>query len=280
MLSGVAMLDALRLEIGRRLDEARYRKRHAHQADFALDMAALREKILSAVVERDGHVFLCVRDLLPIELYQAALTHWPVYRELPQKSKGRARLTLGQIGSADLPEDVRAFWSGFMGVMNGVIKPLLAEAFMPYIDRKLAWADESVKAWARENIRFFDHLYEGLNEDWNFAIPPHVDQKYILASALYYLPRDDSQIDLGTRLYKPKSANTRTIDIEYLAPGLVEECVALPFAPNTLVAFLQSPTAFHGLPERYFNRVRRSYQFNLVMTPDVVQSIYGDDTPY
>ncbi|MFN4283820.1 MAG: hypothetical protein ACK4NA_14375 [Alphaproteobacteria bacterium] len=274
------MLDGFRLKIARRLDEARYRRRQGRRVSFSLDEAELRAKILAAVAERDGHVYLCVRNLLPAELYEAAMAYWPVYRELPQKTRGRARLTLGQIGCADLPQDVRAFWSGFMGVMNGVIKPLLVEAFMPHIDRKLSWADESVKIWARNNVRFFDHFYEGLNEDWNFAIPPHVDQKYILASALYYLPCDESQIDLGTRLYKPKSPHTRTIDIEYLDPELVEECAALPFAPNTLVAFLQSPTAFHGLPQRHFSRVRRSYQFNLVMTPDVVATIYGDDTPY
>lgn len=274
------MLDSLRLGIGRKLDGVRYRNRHRHISGFALDEGALRKKILSAVTERNGHVFLCARDLLPASLYEAALAHWPIYDELPQKTPGRARLTLGQLGRAELPPDVRAFWGGFMGLINGAIKPLLAEAFLPYLDRKLDWADDNVKQWARANIRFFDHLYEGLNEDWNFAIPPHVDQKYILASALYYMPPDNDQLDMGTRLYRPKSRETRTVDIDYIDPSLVEECEALPFAPNTLVAFLQSPVAFHGLPRRSFSRVRRSYQFNLVMTPDVVTRIYGDDSLY
>lgn len=244
---------------------------------WAFDREAARLRLRSSLVDEGGLVYLCIHDFLPENLYRACMKYWPDSRDFVFKTPNRARITMGEIDSVVLSVAQREFWRRFGNeIVNRTIKPLLVETFLPYIDRKFDWAPEEKRNWIRENLRFVDHHVDGLNLDRSYKIEPHVDQQYIFVTSLLYMPADDKEVAQGTWLYKAKNAGLRTRDIEYLDPDAVVPYRRFPFRPNTLVSFLQTPTAFHGKPLTPGGE-RRSYQFNVVMDHALSKAIYGSD---
>lgn len=242
---------------------------------WAFDRESARRRLEAALIDEGGLVYLCVRDFLPEKLYRACMEYWPDSSDFVFKTPSRARITMGEIDSVILPAAQREFWRRFGNdIVNGTIKPLLTEVFLPFLDRKFDWVPEERRNWIRENLRFIDHHVDGLNLDRNYKIEPHVDQQYIFVTSLLYMPADDAEVAQGTWLYKAKDASLRTRDIEYLDPDSVAPYRKFPFYPNTLVCLLQTPTAFHGKP-LVAGGERRSYQFNVVMDHALSETIYG-----
>lgn len=81
----------------------------------------------------------------------------------------------------------------------------------------------------------------------SYSLGPHTDSPRKLVSVLFYLPPDDSQSELGTSAYIPK-------DRSFTCPGgphhkfdKFDLVATVPYKPNCMVAFPQSPVSFHGV---------------------------------
>ncbi|MEO6027314.1 MAG: 2OG-Fe(II) oxygenase [Candidatus Binatia bacterium] len=87
---------------------------------------------------------------------------------------------------------------------------------------------------------------------------PHVDKYDKIFSALFYMrPLDDPTVGGDLALYRwrraPRFVKHRTL------PGDVEHAKTIAYAPNTYVAFVNSPASVHGVSPRDVTRVPRRY---------------------
>jgi len=96
-----------------------------------------------------------------------------------------------------------------------------------------------------------------LRDRATYSLGPHTDSPRKMVSVLFYLPPDDSQADLGTAIYVPK-------DRAFACPGgphysfeKFDFAAAMPFKPNCMVAFPQTPRSFHGVQPIMRNDAQR-----------------------
>ena len=81
----------------------------------------------------------------------------------------------------------------------------------------------------------------------------HTDTTKKFLSFLFYLPKDENLIDLGTALYKLKKeiANIDEKGNIHLPPDSTDEYFVLvkkiPFLPNSLFVFPRTNYSFHGV---------------------------------
>jgi hypothetical protein len=81
----------------------------------------------------------------------------------------------------------------------------------------------------------------------NYTISPHTDTPKKLVSLLFYLPPDESMLDLGTSIYAPKVPDFRcdgTLNYKF---EKFNKVATMEFRPNSLFGFLKTDRAFHGV---------------------------------
>ena len=89
---------------------------------------------------------------------------------------------------------------------------------------------------------------------------PHLDQPYTLFAALLYFrdPADGSEGG-DLELYRRRGANGRFDARYHVAPEAVEAFRTVRYAPNTLVMWLNTPDALHGVTPRAVTETPRRY---------------------
>ncbi|RJF76744.1 hypothetical protein D3877_28010 [Azospirillum cavernae] len=100
-------------------------------------------------------------------------------------------------------------------------------------------------------------------------LAPHIDNLRGALTILYYMPPDSDHMHLGTLFYKQVGPGRPLLPKDMPVPFYAQyassssitcvEAKRVPFAPNTLIAFVNSIDAWHGqhLDEMYD---RRGYQ--------------------
>ena len=83
----------------------------------------------------------------------------------------------------------------------------------------------------------------------NYAIAPHTDVPHKLVSLLFYLPPDESMLDLGTSIYLPKDLSFRCEGKTHHKFELFNKVATMDFKPNSLFGFFKTDRAFHGVDQ-------------------------------
>jgi hypothetical protein len=65
-------------------------------------------------------------------------------------------------------------------------------------------------------------------------------------TGLFYVPRDDSQKELGTSVFVPKQRDFTDKSGEQFPFELFEEYARMPFLPNSFFLFMRTNNSFHG----------------------------------
>ncbi|NJN39800.1 MAG: hypothetical protein HC807_01585 [Gammaproteobacteria bacterium] len=81
----------------------------------------------------------------------------------------------------------------------------------------------------------------------NYAISPHTDTPRKLVSLLFYLPPDESMLDLGTSIYAPKDPSFRCEGTGHHSFDRFNKVATMPYRPNSLFGFFKTDRAFHGV---------------------------------
>ncbi|MFZ2103373.1 MAG: hypothetical protein WAU86_22705 [Oricola sp.] len=193
------------------------------------------------------HIFF--RDFFPAGFYRQLLDNLPDHAVFDQLNKERtrflARLYDGHIERVD--PDPRGPWRKVSAVLQSseverAIRHKLAEGLeIRRKGEKLASADD-LALFAKPV------LYEDLD---GYRIRPHPDTRKKVVTMQLYMPRDDSQKDLGTTLYRMSVKGMFRI-----GSWLLEPAKTFPFLPNVGYAFVVlkpyhsvSKTSWHGRPE-------------------------------
>lgn len=189
------------------------------------------------------HIF--VPDVFPPNFYRDLQRNIPdpsamIPIEEARPVKGyKERFVLDVAGPMEnVTNDQRAFW-GDLGrtLLAGRLKRALLTKFKQQIETRLEGAGP---------LEFVDEAM--LVEDiTNYALGPHTDFPSKVITVLFYLPKDDSQMHLGTSLYTPKDPTRRCPGGPHYEREGFNRVATMPFRPNSMFAFVKADNSFHGV---------------------------------
>lgn len=205
----------------------------------------LAYSILNAPLRTHPYPHVYVPNVFPPEVYaelQRQIPHpdamIPIEKARPVKGY-KERFVQDISGPLDgLTDPQKAFWramsrallgGGFRSVMIERFKPFFVERFKDLGPVKIY--DESL-------------LVEDIT---NYALGPHTDAPQKVITVLFYLPKDDSQRDLGTSIYMPKEPGRRCPGGPHHAYEDFDRVATMPFLPNSMFAFVKTDNSFHGV---------------------------------
>ncbi len=255
---------------------------HRSTLAFSIDLDQIKthidRKFAEASLEFDPFPHLVISNILPDDFYAYMLMQWPKEEYFDRNSPLRRRLpvTLGCTDSRFLPSEQKEAWEIFGEVIvNKYIKEPLNALLLPILSYKFSFAPEKLK-FIRKNISFINCRSDGLKLDkYGYFINPHVDQAHIFAAILIYFPDDATHPEYGTVLYKSLIGRT-SFDVIFPHPSEFKPVKTLPFLPNTLVVFLQTPSGWHGVPALTDpNYIRKAYHAGIQLEPRFTEEVYG-----
>ena len=125
--------------------------------------------------------------------------------------------------------------------------------FKNIIDKRIKnFTDYEINLLGKDKFKFY--IQALLIKDFKkYQLGVHTDTTKKFLSFLFYLPKDENLIDLGTALYKLKKeiANIDEKGNIHLPPDSTDEYFVLvkkiPFLPNSLFVFPRTNYSFHGV---------------------------------
>lgn len=223
---------------------------------FAAAKQHLIQKLKSATVLQTPFPHVLIENIFPSDLYAAMMRNMPLddqYQRLADS--GRVKRGYNSARFCFFPEHtdgveavdpVRAFWrdfkssicdSEFMAAWVGTFYKTIAER---------ATAIRPAESADSADVSVYSEMFL-MRDKESFELGPHWDAPSKALSALFYLPPDDRNSDLGTALYVPKDSDF-SIPPGTHAPFEYFDLVSkAPFRPNTLLAFPNTPQSYHGV---------------------------------
>lgn len=229
---------------------------------YSLDLdrmqAHLKEKIFQAKIEMDPFPHLIIENILPEDIYDELLSNWPSKIFFTNEIKDVIRFD-------QINNNSRAAWEQFSCFIDQFLTREISNLFRPYSFYRFGHDVSGMQ------------LRNGLDHrlTQNFHSPSaHIDQGYIYAALFIYFPkRNETHKELGTRIYRHKQGRTcPTYCNESLTN--VELVKTVPYKPNTLFAFLETPYAWHG-SENPRSRLRRLYMSTIFFSTQFMKDYYG-----
>ena len=138
-----------------------------------------------------------------------------------------------------LDDKEKLFWSNFRNqFLSGGIKDfLLTRKFSAYIEARFPNFKE---------LYFYDELLL-INDTLNYKLGPHTDAPKKVMSFLFYLPKDKSQVNLGTSIYIPKDLSSQCSGLSHHSHDDFIKIHTNDFLPNSVFAFIKTNNSFHGV---------------------------------
>jgi hypothetical protein len=96
------------------------------------------------------------------------------------------------------------------------------------------------------DVRFGADL-QIVNDEQQYRLDPHTDHPRKVVVLLFYMARDEADIDLGTSFYVPNDPRLRCEGKTRHDRGVFTRAVTFPYRPNSVVGFFKSGHSFHGV---------------------------------
>ena len=223
----------------------------------------IKDKFAKAIPAPDPFPHLCIRDVLPPELY----------REMEDALPSTAEVKRSILKASFMRKPPRRFWEMLR----------LAPAYF-YISPNAKAGTKLDRYAADWHRQFGDYiaLVEGLlherlrvQEPWSsgqrvfffrpagWSIAPHVHSSVELTNTIIYFPTPQNTVEQGTLFYRPLAG----VDLKPIATtveygrGSVEPAAIIPFLPNMLISWINSPASIHGSIEIAGGALRRYLYF-------------------
>jgi hypothetical protein len=187
-----------------------------------------------------------VQDVFPADFYESLQQNLPdpaalipIEQARPVRGyKERFVLELRGQFLNRIPEDKRRFWQDFGNwLVDGKFRQIMLAKFGQHVQHRFQSAP---------NVEFEDEAM--LVEDiTNYALGPHTDSPRKVITFLFYLPKDRSQIHLGTSIYVPRDPQFRCQGGPHYPKEHFERITTMPFTPNSLFCFFKTDNSFHGV---------------------------------
>lgn len=239
----------------------------------------ITEKLQSAQVIEYPFPHIVVENILPDDLYVMASSQWPCDSAFIGHGNGNhfiLPVTGGVAEKSRLDHDQKIFWRVFGEVIvNRYIKPRIAAMLIPYLPMKAGLENydiskfdltQDIASFRQDNIAFDQGPY-------NTNI--HIDQRNILAAMLIYMPVDNDHQELGTQFFEGPPAGCNDV---YNSNSSFSSLVKIvPYKPNTLVAFMQTPISWHAYSQKGDTDYRRRfYHAPIFLSPEFMRTHIPD----
>jgi hypothetical protein len=223
-------------------------------SDRLVDHDRVVQHMISAIRNSDHHTepfsHFYAEELFPPALYAEILRRFPspdAYAPVNLKrwstadgksTRDNLFLTRSALGRLD-PADA-SFWLGVTSAITAPeLKSAIFEVLAPDLERRFKVPRDRVASIpSKDKVILFRDL-----ED--YKIEPHPDSKFKYVTVQLYLPKDNSQEDLGTSLYTENSLPRRL-----LSGQRFQEVKRFPFRPNSVYGFavikMGQRTSWHG----------------------------------
>jgi hypothetical protein len=146
--------------------------------------------------------------------------------------------SLTDLEEEEFQADAGGFWAGFNQWIGGAaFARLIMFKFREGIAERFGSGNELRTTTDLRLVR----------DITNYSISPHTDSPRKLVSLLFYLPADESMLDLGTSIYAPKDPALRCEGNGHHPFEGFKKVATMPYRPNSLFAFLKTDQAFHGV---------------------------------
>lgn len=203
----------------------------------------------NALVREFPYPHLYVPNVFPADFYREILRNLPPQGALKNLGElGRVKsanvypergvlpLTPQDLGSLEAPQ--RDFWQRLSQWLLGRrFGDTMIGKFAPYLAQRFG---------DLRSVRF-DHEALIVRDRTNYALGPHTDSPAKVLSFLFYLPADDSKAHLGTSIYVPVEPGFVCNGGPHYPFDKFRRMLTMPYLPNTLFAFMKTPTSFHGV---------------------------------
>lgn len=196
-------------------------------------------------------------NVFPPDIYQRMTTNLPAREayhdlkhkdaDLPDGTSTRKMLEFFEEQFAKLPQDQADFWGGIRDALydDRVRQAIFSKLRVP-IESRIGREDGNLalKGTTWDDVEAYPRpaLYR---DEAGYKITPHPDTPLKIATVQFYLPSDDSQRNLGTSLYRPRSWMER---IAAPLAGKYKSVKRFDFVPNSGYAFGVTQDSFHGRP--------------------------------
>lgn len=189
----------------------------------------------NAVLEKTPCSHIYVQDVLPIELYEDILRGLPKIDQYEQfkhpdamygDTSTRYRLILDEL-PATLPQTIRKFWIWTNEILfSNELKYSFAKKFSDDLEKRFEIP------WDKVPIQASAFLFRDVE---NYKINVHSDTQKKIIVGQFYLPKDDSNADIGTSFYRPNSE------------GSFEKVCTMLFARNSMYSFPINNDSWHAV---------------------------------
>lgn len=242
----------------------------------------IETRIEHVEVKVEPCVHFIMDEVLPVATFDEMLKHWPGRNigSEPGHVKQRRLYRLVPERMAGFPEDLKQFWN-LMIPHFSYLNDLITRKFLPYADTKFApFAGRDWRSKVDQELHFSKKFEAWLSVDVSdFNLYPHIDHPLLFNNSFFYCPEDNKHQDLGTVLYRglgfmfPENV---PIPTEMQKKYLKEEAQA-PYRRNTLLSYLNTPHAFHGVRNISIPGFERKLvMFGRLLEKDTGRKIFGN----
>lgn len=215
---------------------------------FLEDELFLAYKIGNGQVMNFPFPHMYLENIFPLKIYEAILNNLPESNKLEVISKKRPVkgynerfvFCFDDESLLNLDNEKRIFWKEFKnGMLSKNLMNFFLSKFMPYISSR--FQNQNI-----QQLKFNSELLL-IQDTMNYKIGPHTDSPKKVISFLFYLPKDNSQKELGTSIYMPKDFNFKSNGGPHHPRENFEKITTMPFLPNSLFCFPKTDNCFHGV---------------------------------
>ena len=211
--------------------------------------------IMNANINEYPYPHMLVQNIFDTETYKDILENLPddgafetianrptiiSYTDEPPIYQESFVINMAKESFSTLPEKQKDFWMDFSSWFLGSdMMSMLLNKFTPFIQQRFNDAcGKSLRVGATGLIT---------RDKTGFSIGPHTDTDQKVLTLLFYLPKDFSQLHLGTTIYVPKDPNFLGKSGMHYEPKDFKKVFTAPFEPNSLFCFMKTKRSFHGV---------------------------------
>ncbi|VVC77121.1 hypothetical protein AQUSIP_24480 [Aquicella siphonis] len=207
----------------------------------------LINKIHASAIDPDPSDNFFIEDVFPPELYAQILSRLPSDDEyefiehpdavLPDGTRTRKLLDLTDESIKNLNPDHQAFWHEIKRMLvSDVLQKALVQKFTRRIKERFG---EQWQHWPKMiNVPIFYRDFPG------YFISEHTDAPFKVITMQFYLPKDESQIHLGTSFHRKKNHGFELLKTN-------------PFKPNSAYAFVRTDNSWHSVKQMAAHESKR-----------------------
>lgn len=236
-------------------------------------------QVLNASVRRFPFPHLYVENVFPADFYAE------IRRNMIEDAAYTRLVDSGRVGKGysgarfslfpeELEQNVadtakKQFWkSVFETFGNAEFGQIWLSVFGPTINEKFKTLPKALSGDRPVNeIPLLNEIFL-MRDRTTYSLGPHTDTPRKVVSVLFYLPPDEAMIDLGTSVYVPKDRRFVCHSGLHHSFDLFDLVATMPYKPNSMIAFPQSPRSFHGVePLEKADALRDLLLFDLKIQP-------------